>query len=85
MLEVVKDVETLSKSHNLDHTVSAMIKQIYDCAIFLKDYADKSFGSKLTSTAIDFRSELNPFTRANASRRICEWDRRWVETVHRLV
>jgi hypothetical protein len=45
-LDVVKTVQGLSKEPLLDRTVAATMKQVYECALFLRRYSSKSFGGK---------------------------------------
>jgi hypothetical protein len=49
LLEIVNEVGPIPKSFVLDRTVAAIMKQIYECGVFLNDYASKGFGSKSLS------------------------------------
>jgi hypothetical protein len=42
MLEFVGDVDALPKISNLQCTVSSMMKQIYECALFIQEYGKMS-------------------------------------------
>ena len=53
MLDFARDAkqlaETLKDNHMLRSIVSEMMKQIYDCAVFLREYGGKGFLSGLSS------------------------------------
>jgi hypothetical protein len=42
MLGFMKEIEPLPKIRNLQDTVSAMMKQIYECALFIQAYGERS-------------------------------------------
>jgi hypothetical protein len=39
VLEFVEEVDALPKIRNLQSTVSSMMKQIYECSLFIQEYA----------------------------------------------
>ena len=57
MLDFARDAkplaETLKDNHTLRSIVSEMMKQIYDCAVFLREYGGKGFLSELSSVCLD--------------------------------
>jgi hypothetical protein len=47
MLEFVEDEDAISKIRKLQSTVSLMMKQIYECALFIQEYGEMGLGSTL--------------------------------------
>ncbi|KAJ6559940.1 hypothetical protein B0H19DRAFT_1146120 [Mycena capillaripes] len=49
----VEDIESLpEKIEGLEHTCLAIVKQTVECAIFIREYAGKGFGGRLTAQAL---------------------------------
>jgi hypothetical protein len=44
-LDFMNDAEPLNKIQGLEKTVQAMMKQIYDCVLFLRSYGQQGFAS----------------------------------------
>ncbi len=54
MLDFIQDAKPLAETlndnnHTLVSIVSAMMKQIYDCAVFIREYGGKGFLRGLSS------------------------------------
>jgi hypothetical protein len=45
ILEFVQDVDALPKMRNLQSTVSSMMKQIYECSLFIQEYTKLGLAS----------------------------------------
>jgi len=45
VLGFVEEVDALSKIRKLEDTVSSMMKQIYECALFIQTYGEKGLAS----------------------------------------
>jgi hypothetical protein len=45
MLGFLEDVDGVSKIGKLQDTVSSMMKQIYECALFIQEYGQKGLAS----------------------------------------
>jgi hypothetical protein len=43
MLEFVNAVDALPKIQKLEDTFSCMMKQIYECALFIREYGERGF------------------------------------------
>jgi hypothetical protein len=45
VLEFVEEVDALPKIRNLQSTVSSMMKQIYECSLFIQEYTKLGLAS----------------------------------------
>jgi hypothetical protein len=52
VLGFVEEVDALSKIRKLEDTVSSMMKQIYECALFIQTYGEKGLASTYPSLSI---------------------------------
>ena len=58
MLGFMKEIEPLPKIRNLQDTVSAMMKQIYECALFIQAYGERSLIGMYTFFPRSSRSDV---------------------------
>jgi hypothetical protein len=47
-LDFMKQAEPLKEIEGLERTIQAMMKQIYDCTLFLRSYGDRNFTCEYT-------------------------------------
>jgi hypothetical protein len=61
VLGFVEEVDALSKIRKLEDTVSSMMKQIYQCALFIQTYGEKGLASTYRQA---FSGKKNTFERS---------------------
>jgi hypothetical protein len=52
VLEFVEEVDALPKIRNLQSTVSSMMKQIYECSLFIQEYSKRGLASACSCASI---------------------------------